>query len=48
MLLVRVYVAAVGIRRERDKKDVYKVAQKLVELGLIPDREHAKPDEEDR
>lgn len=44
-LIVRVYIQAVGIRRDRDKKDVYKIAQKLVELGLIPDREMAEPDE---
>ena len=38
VLHVTVHVEAVGIRRDRDKKDVYKIAQKLAELGLIPDR----------
>ncbi len=45
LLRVCVYVEAVGIRRERDKKDVYKLAQKLVELGLIPDREVTATDD---
>lgn len=35
LIHVTVRVIAVGIRKERDKKDIYKVAQKLVELGLI-------------
>jgi len=46
VLRVRVYVEAVGIRRDRDKKDVYKIAQKLVELGLIPDRESSDPEDQ--
>jgi mRNA interferase RelE/StbE len=35
--LVKIYIrfVAVGQRKERDKKDVYAIAQKLVELGLI-------------
>src|SRR5437879_2827590 len=44
-LIVRVYVETVGIRRDRDKKDVYKIALKLVELGLIPDRDVADADD---
>lgn len=32
---VKVTVVAVGIRKDRDKHDVYKVAKKLVELGLL-------------
>jgi mRNA interferase RelE/StbE len=47
LLRVRVYVEAVGIRRDREKKDVYKIAQKLVELGLIPDRESSDPDDQE-
>jgi mRNA interferase RelE/StbE len=35
---VRMLVVLAGIRREKDKKDVYQVAQKLVELGIIPSR----------
>lgn len=35
---VRMLVVLVGIRREKDKKDVYQLAQKLVELGIIPRR----------
>jgi hypothetical protein len=35
---VKVTVFAVGIRKERDKRDVYQVAQKLVEMGIIPSR----------
>jgi mRNA interferase RelE/StbE len=39
LLHVLVHVEAVGIRKEHDKRDVYTVAKKLVELGLIPFRE---------
>ena len=35
---VKVVVVAVGIRKERDKGDIYKVAQKLVDRGIIPNR----------
>lgn len=35
-LLIKVVVVAVGIRKSHDKKDVYKLAMRLVELGLIP------------
>ena len=31
---VTVYVVAVGIRKEDDRSDVYRLAQKLVRLGL--------------
>src|SRR5262245_26226914 len=37
VLHITVIVIAVGIRRERDKRDVYKVAQQLLELGIIPE-----------
>ena len=36
LLRVTVRVVAVGIRKEHDKHDVYNVALKLIELGLIP------------
>ena len=32
---VIVLVAAVGIRKEGDKKDIYALAQKMIRLGLI-------------
>ena len=32
---VRILFVAEGIRKEHDKKDVYKVAKKLVDLGLL-------------
>lgn len=32
---VVVYVVAVGIRKEGDKGDIYKLAQRLVRLGLF-------------
>ncbi len=32
---VRVIVIAVGIRRDRSRQDVYRLAQRLVRLGLI-------------
>jgi mRNA interferase RelE/StbE len=35
LIHVNVRFVIVGIRTERDKKDVYKIAQKLIELGLI-------------
>jgi len=38
LLRVKVVVVAAGIRKERDKRDVYHVAQKLVKLGIIPSR----------
>jgi len=30
-----VWVVAVGIRKEGDKKDIYKIAKKLLRLGLL-------------
>ena len=36
---VRVLFVAVGIRKEGDKHDIYKLAEKLVELGLISTEE---------
>jgi mRNA interferase RelE/StbE len=32
---VKILFVAVGIRKEHDKRDVYRVAQKLVDLGLL-------------
>ncbi len=32
---IRVLFVAAGIRKERSKKDVYAVAQKIVELGVV-------------
>jgi len=31
---VRVIVVALGLRKQGDKRDIYKLAQKLVQLGL--------------
>ena len=33
--LVSVYVVALGIRKEGDKKDIYELAQRLLRLGLL-------------
>jgi hypothetical protein len=32
---VIIYVRAVGIRKEGDKKDIYKLAKKLLNAGLL-------------
>jgi len=32
---VKVVIVAVGIRKEKDKSDVYEIAQKLMKLDLI-------------
>jgi mRNA interferase RelE/StbE len=32
---VIIYVLAVGIRKEGDKKDIYKIAKKLLNAGLL-------------
>ena len=32
---VIIYVLAAGIRREGDKKDIYKIARKLLDAGLL-------------
>ena len=32
---VIIYVLAAGIRKEGDKKDIYKIAKKLLDAGLI-------------
>ena len=45
---VVVVVVAIGIRKEGDKKDVYKLAQRLVRLGLLAEAApspEAPPDE---
>jgi mRNA interferase RelE/StbE len=44
-LHVRVVVEVVGIRKERDKRDVYKIATKLVELGLVPSQDEPEAHE---
>lgn len=46
---VVVLVVALGIRKEGDKKDVYKLTQRLFRLGLIPTlgTEEDKPQKED-
>src|SRR2546423_9679280 len=36
LLQVKVVVVAAGIRKEHDKKDIYRLAKKLLDLGLIP------------
>ena len=41
---IKVIVVAAGIRKERDKKDIYQVAKKLLELGLIPPLDADKDD----
>ena len=33
--IVIVYILAVGIRKEGDKKDIYKIAKKLLNAGLL-------------
>jgi mRNA interferase RelE/StbE len=35
LVQVKVQIILTGIRKERDKKDVYEVAKRLVELGII-------------
>jgi mRNA interferase RelE/StbE len=35
LVQIKVVVVAVGIRKEGDKGDVYKFAQKLVEMGVL-------------
>jgi mRNA interferase RelE/StbE len=43
----KVYVlfVAVGIRNAGDKNDIYRLAQKLVEMGLIPETQEREGDE---
>lgn len=41
----RVRFVAAGIRKEGDKKDVYRLAQKLLQLGLLDPKEDSDPDE---
>ena len=40
LVYVRIRFLAVGIRKERDRKDIYEIAEKMVQLGLVdvPDR----------
>lgn len=48
LVYVRVIFVAVGKRKERDAKDIYRIAEKMVNLGLVdlapPDKREA-PDE---
>ena len=47
---VLVVVVAVGIRKEGDKKDIYRLAQRLIRLGLLgnePSAEAESPEETD-
>jgi mRNA-degrading endonuclease RelE of RelBE toxin-antitoxin system len=48
-LLVKVLVQfiAVGIRKERDKNDIYRLAQKLADMGFLPMREVDEADNDD-
>lgn len=45
LITIHVRFVAAGIRKERSKEDVYRIAQKAVELGII-DISVAKPDSE--
>ena len=42
---IRIKFVAAGIRKEGDKRDIYRLAQKLLELGII--ESHAIGDEDD-
>ena len=33
---VQVLIVAVGIRRDRHRRDVYRIAQRLIQMGLMP------------
>lgn len=39
---VTIYVLAVGIRKEGDKKDIYSIAKKLLKAGLLDLNENEK------
>jgi hypothetical protein len=39
---VIIYILAVGIRKQGDKKDIYKITRKLLKAGLL-DLETDKP-----
>jgi RimJ/RimL family protein N-acetyltransferase len=45
VIRVEVLIVVVGQRKENDKRDVYRLAQRIVELGLIPDDDENDPDE---
>jgi mRNA interferase RelE/StbE len=45
LVQIKVIVVATGIRKERDKRDIYQVAKKLLELGLIPSLEPEQDEE---
>lgn len=42
---VRIRFVAAGIRKEGDKKDVYRLAQKLLQLGLLDPNERTDGDD---
>ena len=44
LIRIKVVVVAVGIRKEHDKNDVYRVAQRLVDMGLIETKD-VEPEE---
>ncbi len=44
LVYVRVIFVAVGKRKERDAKDIYRIAEKMVNLGLV---DLAPPDKRD-
>lgn len=43
---VVVIVVAAGIRKEGDKRDIYKLAQRLIKLGLVEPQSDAEDDED--
>ena len=45
LIYIRVRFIAVGMRKERDRNDIYAIAKKLVEMGVIPIEDDA--DDED-
>ena len=44
---LKILFIAVGIRKDRDKKDVYKLAEKLIRLAL-PEAENEPPEVQDK
>src|SRR5438105_10930168 len=44
LIHVKILIVAVGIRKERDKKDIYRLAQRLAELGMLDADETGAPD----
>ena len=46
LIHVRVLFVAAGKRKEHDKRDIYKIAQRIVEAGLIDPDELGQDDED--